>query len=394
MARLAGETLVREPPAHSLNTCVIVPACNEEELLPVALHSLAEQKLLNGTRFPHEAYETILLINNTTDHSREAALRVRGMYPSFQLHIVERWLNRSQAHIGYVRRLLMDEACQRLETVGAENALILSTDGDTRVAPNWIAHNREEIRCGAEAVAGRIGVSASEQGMLDAKTREFQRCDDLYRRLISWLEWRLDPEEHDPWPRHHQHFGASLAITPSAYKRAGKLPPRRYFEDIALYRQLMRNDVKLRHSNRVRVYTSARITGRAGAGLSRSLAAWQRSSEPPRRLLVESKPFLEFLFEMRRDLRRAWQQRQYSKCDFHKLSAAAHILNSSLEQEMRTAPSFGALLDNVRFYDACRRSWPSGRRLAPLGRVIEELYADFKRAREPLRTAIPHRSSS
>ena len=35
----------------------------------------------------------------------------------------------------------------------------------------------------------------------------------------------LDSVFHDPWPRHYQHFGASLAVTADAYRRAGGLPP-------------------------------------------------------------------------------------------------------------------------------------------------------------------------
>lgn len=32
----------------------------------------------------------------------------------------------------------------------------------------------------------------------------------------------------DPWPRHHWHFGASLALTARAYRCVGGLPMVRY----------------------------------------------------------------------------------------------------------------------------------------------------------------------
>jgi len=42
--------------------------------------------------------------------------------------------------------------------------------------------------------------------------------------LLAELEGWLDPDPADPLPRHHQHFGASLAVTVDAYRRAGGLP--------------------------------------------------------------------------------------------------------------------------------------------------------------------------
>ncbi|MEJ7661828.1 MAG: hypothetical protein WKG07_20740, partial [Hymenobacter sp.] len=59
-----------------------------------------------------------------------------------------------------------------------------------------------------------------------------------------------------------QHFGASLALTARAYRRVGGLPVVRYLEDEALCQQLRRHDLRLRHSPRVVVHTSARQCGR------------------------------------------------------------------------------------------------------------------------------------
>ncbi|MGA8027867.1 MAG: glycosyltransferase, partial [Bryobacteraceae bacterium] len=96
----------------------MVPVRNEEDLLPAALRALAEQKTLRGGALSHDCYEVILLINNTTDASPDIARSFKRLYPTFRLHIAERDFGRSEAHIGHVRRLLMDEACRRLESAG------------------------------------------------------------------------------------------------------------------------------------------------------------------------------------------------------------------------------------------------------------------------------------
>ncbi len=57
----AGDVSVAEPPSRDLQACVIVPARNEEELLPLALRALAGQKSLDGAPLPRSSYEVIVL---------------------------------------------------------------------------------------------------------------------------------------------------------------------------------------------------------------------------------------------------------------------------------------------------------------------------------------------
>src|SRR6202451_4345676 len=300
------EVLVAEPPPKNLQATVVMPARNEEDLLPSALQALADQKMLNGASLRHDSYEVILLINNSTDGTKQVAEHFKRLYPTLHLHAVERTFDKSHAHIGYVRRLLMDEACRRLESGGRPGGLILSTDSDSRVSPNWICRNSEEIARGADAVGGRIVVLPCEQDSMDSAARNIYRYDHVYRRLVCWLEDRWDPEPHDPWPRHYQHFGASLAITPRAYQAAKRLPPRRYLEDVAFYDALIRHDIRVRHSNAVRVFTSGRVDGRTRFGLSRQLKDWQGSRTRLVHMRVESADFLHQLFKTRRQLRRLW----------------------------------------------------------------------------------------
>lgn len=376
------ETLVTTPPSAKLQACIIVPVRNEEDLLPSALRALAEQKTVSGGILFHELYEVILLINNTTDRSRQAAESFLRLYPTFRLHIVERSFSKSRAHVGHARRLLMDEACRRLKTVGDSRAAILSTDADSQVAPNWIACNQEELAAGADAVGGRIVIPACEKDLLDPAARELHRYDQMYRRLVCWIEDRLDPQPHDPWPRHHQHFGVSLAVKPQVYKAAGRLPPRRCFEDLAFYDALIRYDVRVRHSNKVKVFTSARLVGRTRAGLSTQLSYWAKRGKSALRIPVESGAFLEQMFAARHDLRLLWLSYQTTRelpaGHVQEVSAKTGIKASQIAVEVRTARTFGLLIERLRFYEMFRKTWPDWVRLAPLRCAIEELLESFK----------------
>jgi GT2 family glycosyltransferase len=373
-----------------MRACIAIPVRNEEDLLPDALHALAEQRRLDGHPFPHSEYELLLLINNTVDRSAQVAGHFGRLYPSLRLHIVERNLSPANAHIGYVRRLLMDEAFRRTRAAQAGEALMLSTDADTQVASNWIAQNLAEMRAGAEVVGGRIIVAGDERASLDTVTRSLLTLDALYRRLVSWIESQLDPDPHDPWPRHHHHFGASLAITPDAYEKVGGVPPRRHLEDVAFYAALLRCDIRIRHSMKVRVATSARLAGRTRYGLSKTLSDWRQSGRRGFRLPVESRAFLEFLFDTRHRLRRVWLKgnlsRQPSLEEVSTLAASMGCACGTLRNEIRAARRFGTLLENVRFYRQCRAAWPEWKRLDELQSVVDDLLAAFRsvHGRSPL----------
>ena len=378
MPRSPRPLLLPEPPDPSLRACVIIPARNEQESLPGALRALAEQTCGRGTPLPYELYEVILLINNTTDNSRAVAGQFQRLYPGFRLYIAERNLRTSAAHVGWARRLLMDEAFRRLEHSEAVDAAILSTDADTRVAPNWIFRNLIELQNGADVIGGRVVVSTAEEDLLTQETRTVQKLDHVYRRLVSWTEDRFDPEAHDPWPRHHHHFSASLAIRPHVYRAVGGVPPRRFLEDVAFYDRLRRYDVRIRHSNTVRVFTSARLASRTKFGLGRLLSDWQKSGAAALHAPVETRAFLEYLFSTRRRLRALWQGKDEAAASLIELSYSTGLRRSTLASEAQQARCFGTLLERIGFYAGCRRTWPEWKRLAPLDTVVEEMYDAFK----------------
>ena len=180
-----------------------------------------------------------MLANNCLDDTAALVRRQARQLPGLVLHVAELYLPGEHAYVGRARRLLMDEACARFERVGRPVGIIASTDADTRVAPTWLAAIKAEIAAGADAVGGRILTEPEEleHDGLPALQR-LQSRDAAYRLLCARLEDLLDLIAADPWPRHRQHFGASLALTARAYRKVGGLPEVRFLEDEALYQQL------------------------------------------------------------------------------------------------------------------------------------------------------------
>lgn len=347
-APLADDTAtslhVQLPPPHrALRACVIIPAKDEAANLPDTLAALATQVDQHGHAWPATAFEVIVLANNCQDTTAEVVRAQARYYPQLQLHVAELQLPPAQAHVGRARQLLMDAACARLEQVGQPAGLVLSTDADTQVAPDWLAANQAAIAAGAEAVGGRI---LTLGGGLHAPpaVRRTQLLDAAYHLLRARLESQLDPDPTDPWPRHHQHFGASLALTARAYRQVGGLPAVRYLEDEALWQALQRHDVPVRHCPAVRVVTSGRHEGRVEVGLSWQLRQWaalhQQQAEP----LVECPVQLAALWRARRQLRAVWAGRE----PLDTATAQALKINShQLAVLVGRAATFGQLWEEV-----------------------------------------------
>src|SRR5579875_3250180 len=241
-----SETLALSAPllagsaAATCRACVTIPAKDEADSLSRCLDALASQVDLSHTPLPSCTFEILLLLNNCNDRSAEVAREWSTCHPEVVLHITERVLPPEQAHVGTARRLLMDTAFQRLQ--GSPHALtaILSTDADSTVAPDWIAQNLSALEHGAEVVGGLVDLLPEELERLSPQVRHCCRQDRRYAQLIAHLEDLLDPQEGDPWPRHLDHFGSSLACTPAAYAYAGGMPAVSPLEDEAFIDRVRR----------------------------------------------------------------------------------------------------------------------------------------------------------
>jgi hypothetical protein len=190
---------------------------------------------------------------------------------SLHIRVVEARLSPEAAHAGAARRAAMDLAEAWLVEGGDKDGVILTTDADSQVAPNWIATNLAAFEAGAEVVLGRIELDGDGKLLPDALHRR-GALEDAYESLLTELSWLLDPLEHNPWPHHATISGATLGITRSAYCRVGRLPRVPLGEDKALIALLSRQDARIRYCPAVHAVTSGRTQGRAPGGVADTLA--------------------------------------------------------------------------------------------------------------------------
>jgi cellulose synthase/poly-beta-1,6-N-acetylglucosamine synthase-like glycosyltransferase len=250
-------------------TVVCVPARNEVARIGACLRALLDQRDRHGhpLRAP---VQVLVLANNCVDGTADAAQAVDP-----RVHVVRTRLPAGRATAGLARRLAMDKALQLL---GEPGGVICTTDADSRARPDWVASLWSALDTGAAAVAGVVEFDPLSRVPTFSPARGLEA---VYAGLQAELTARLDPEPHNPWPNHIWAWGANLAVTSEAYRAVGGLPPVRIAEDRAFVARLRRHDIPVRHCLDARVWTSARVRGRAPGGLADLVADHGGSDRAP-----------------------------------------------------------------------------------------------------------------
>lgn len=313
---------------------VAIPARNEAERIGACLAALARQ-----TR-PPEA--VVLLLNNCTDGTELVARRVaRGL--RFPLHVIHHRFPGATASAGQARRLAMQYAA----ILAGPHGVLLSTDADSVAAGDWIERSLRALSAGAAAVCGRIQVDPIEAAAIPARLQEDDALEGELIGLLDRIADRLDPDPVDPWPRHTEAAGASIAVTAAAYDRAGGMPAVPYGEDRAFIAALSRLDMPIRHDPEIRVTVSARTIGRAAGGMADTIRRRMQQQDEFTDDAVEPAGDAYRRYDFRRRLRRAW-------CDvrlgFPLDEDLPHDLGlvSIRLRDMLHSPSFGLAWERVQ----------------------------------------------
>ena len=318
-------TPVRQPNA------VAIPARNEADRIAACLRALDAQI---GARLDH----IVVLVNNSTDRTADI-VRCFPSHPKTRIHLVERDLPPSLANAGHARRLAMEAA---YALVGSDGVL-LTTDADGEVDPDWLAANLATLRTGADAVAGWVELDPVGHSQIPASLHADDARECAYDAMCDEIHARLDPDPADPMPRHTQHSGASIAVSAEFYRRCGGIPDVPVGEDRAFIAALRRVDARVRHAPEVHVVVSGRTEGRSPGGMADTI----------RRRLLQPDAFLDDRLEpatdcVRRARLRAALRRIYNDPALDPSSVARQCgLPLDAVAEATEAPYFGAAWEAI-----------------------------------------------
>lgn len=352
---------------------VAVPVRDEVQRIGGLIDALGRQTFLGDGS---DVLPVVLVFNNCTDDSAAVAIAAAAAHPRLVLHPVVVDFPPACAHVGSARRLALDVARSLVGHPG--DAALLTTDADARPFPGWVEANLSAIAAGADAVGGRIVGNAEEEALLGPRFAERARLHLLYAALCDELCARIDPLAHDPWPRHQDHTGGSLAVRAEFYDRVGGLPAVPSREDLAFVSRLRAAGARLRHDPAASVEVSARTVGRAFGGMADCLRNWAELAEAEAPHLVEAPASVVARARFRADLRTA------SLADFGVNGPFAGRLDIS-SREWRLRHGDGSLRGYL--VEQLAPDLPDAPASVPVAEAIAELALHLAAAEEIVRAA-------
>ncbi|MGD0243650.1 MAG: glycosyltransferase [Streptosporangiaceae bacterium] len=224
---------------------VVVPAHNEEELLPACLAALRSAAAVAGV-----PVRLLVVADACTDETAAVAaacgaevIRIRAR------------------NVGAARAAGMARLLRRAAAGDPAAVWLATTDADTVVPPGWLHRQLGYAVQGWDMVLGTVTVTDWAGHPPHAPA--------LFAAMYGFGEG----------PHSHVH-GANLGIRASAYLAAGGFPPLRTAEDHALMAAATETGCQVLQASDVTVVTSARRHARAPRGFSHALRALTREPGP------------------------------------------------------------------------------------------------------------------
>lgn len=244
---------------------VTIPARNEAERIVACLDAAGQSLRGRGG--------IALMVNGSSDDTLERALA--WFAASGVAGLVLECPDAPAGGVGAVRRDTV-AACAPLL---ASEGVVMTTDADSVVFPDWVDANLEELRS-ADLICGSVFPDPAEFARLPPVIARRGALEGEYMALTMALKAAIDPVPHDPAPPHLSEPGASLAFRMDLYEVVGGFAALPSGEDRAFAERADLLGWRLRHSARARVQTSCRLSGRAPGGMAEALQARIHAEDP------------------------------------------------------------------------------------------------------------------
>ena len=225
---------------------VVVPAHNEQDLLPACLASLRRA----ARALPGTPVRVVVVADDCQDQTVRAARRGGAAVVTI-----------AARSVGAARAAGAAAVLGRAAQLDPAEVWLATTDADTLVPARWLRAQVRFAARGWDAVAGTVRV-ADWSGYRPAVQAAFRE--------------RYDAPA--PGAGHPHVHGANLGIRASAYLAAGGFPSVATAEDHALMRALTATGGRVLRTRALPVVTSARRDARAPRGFGHYLAELDRAS--------------------------------------------------------------------------------------------------------------------
>jgi len=222
---------------------VLIPARDEEELLPRCLRSVLKAISSVPDRI---RVDVVVVADSSTDRTSHIAGEILGSRGTI--------VSAAAGAAGTARRVAAASVLSRVATP-LNRCWLANTDADCIVPSSWILDQLQLAAQGVEAIAGTVSVDSFEE-----------HGPEVAQRFRA--TYLIGPDGSHP----HIH-GANLGLRADTYLLAGGWADLPTAEDHDLWERLMRNGARTVSTAKIEVVTSGRRVGRAPLGFARALAA-------------------------------------------------------------------------------------------------------------------------
>lgn len=267
-------------PSQNLGMVVVIPCYNEPDLL-ATLDSLKQAEP------PASDVEVLVVINSSTRSPQEhldqnlktqddATLWMKqNNTEHLQVHVL--WhpsLPHKTAGVGTARKIGMDEAVSRLNTIGKPQGLMVCLDADCTVAPNYLTAIEEEFTRHPKA----SGAAISYEHPLE------QTPDNSHLQAIEEYELHLRyyvRALHFAGIQHACHtVGSTMVVRAENYCQLGGMNRRKAGEDFYFMVKLAKTNASF-DLTQTTVFPSPRISLRVPFGTGKAIHSMTQDEQQP-----------------------------------------------------------------------------------------------------------------
>ncbi len=266
------DKLIREPPASGLGIILVIPAFREPDLLP-ALESI------NECTKPSCNVEVIVIINESKSVSETASQLNKACYQEakkwafarkpewLQYHIQMISAIPSKKHgVGTARKLGMDEAVRRFDSLNNPNGIITGYDADCSCDSNYFtaleAHFISNPLCPGVSIYYEHSLKIMDQN------RDKIIQYELHLRVLVHAQRNAGFETY-------QTVGSSMAVVADAYVKQGGMNTKKAGEDFYFITRIQQLGGYM-DLNKTTIYPSSRSSDRVPFGTGRAMLHWEQ----------------------------------------------------------------------------------------------------------------------
>jgi len=270
------QTFIKSAPSDNLNLIITIPCYNESNLI---------QSLLSiyNCQLPGCSVEVIVVINNAEDASSEIQDQNKSTFiessnwakthnsEALQFYIIYvDNLPKKHAGVGLARKIAMDEAVKRFESIEKSNGIISCFDADSECSPNYLTEIVNHFDRHPKINGCSIYFEHPFTGVLSS---------DHYNAIIEYelfLRYYTHALKYVGVPYAYHTVGSSMAVRSDAYQKQGGMNKRKAGEDFYFLHKIIAlgNFTELKTT---KVIPSPRQSDRVPFGTGKAVKDWMIS---------------------------------------------------------------------------------------------------------------------